>query len=133
MKTSHGYAAVAVALALGVAAPARAFDLTGSWATDPQLCDQVFTRKGNQVEFAELSDLYGSGFIVDGNQIRGKAAKCTITSRKESGADLTLSAACATSIMTSNVQFSLKVVDDNRIRRLFPDISGMTLDYSRCP
>jgi len=34
--------------------------------------------------------------------------------------------------MTTNVQFSLKVVDDNRIRRLFPDISGMTLDYC-CP
>jgi len=56
------------------------------------LCDQIFTRKSNQVEFAELSDLYGSGFIIDGNQIRGKAAKCTITSRKENGADMTLSA-----------------------------------------
>jgi hypothetical protein len=82
--------------------------------------------------FAELSDLYGSGFIVEGNRIRGKAAQCTITSRKQDGDTLELSAACATSIMHSNVLFSLKVIDDSHLTRLFPDIQGMMLKYTRC-
>jgi hypothetical protein len=109
-----------------------AFDLSGAWATEPDLCNRVFTRKGNGVVFAELSDLYGSGFIIDGNKVRGKAARCTIKSRKQDGDTLRLAAACATSIMHSDVEFILQTVDDNRISRLFPDMLGMKLTYSRC-
>jgi hypothetical protein len=125
----------AVLLALGMMLPVeqvRAFELTGAWASQADLCKLVFTRKGNQVVFAELSDLYGAGFIIDGSRIRGKAAKCTITSRKQDGDSLELSAACATSIMTSSVRFSLKVLDDNNLTRLFPEIEGMQLKYTRC-
>jgi len=111
---------------------AWAFDLTGAWASQADLCKMVFQKKGNQVVFAEFSDLFGSGFIVDGDRMRGKAAKCTIKSKKQDGNSLELSAACATSIMTSNVNFSLKVIDDNNLLRLFPEIEGMTLKYSRC-
>lgn len=120
------------AIVCGLSGSAFAIDLTGSWATDPQLCNMVFTVKDGKVAFSELSDLYGSGFIINGNQIQGKAAKCTITSRKEEADSLTLAASCATAIMNQNVQFLLKVNDDNRITRVFPDISGMTLSYSRC-
>jgi hypothetical protein len=35
--------------------------------------------------------------------------------------------------MLQNVQFSVKVVDDNRITRIFPGIDGMELGYVRCP
>jgi hypothetical protein len=41
--------------------------------------------------------------------------------------------ACATDIMLSNVQFSVKVIDDNRITHIFPGIEGMEVDYVRCP
>jgi len=92
----------------------------------------VFTKKGNQVAFAEFSDLFGSGFIINGIRIRGKSARCTIKSKKQEGDDLELSAACATSIMNQSVHFSLKVIDDNTVSRLFPEIPGMTLKYSRC-
>jgi hypothetical protein len=112
-------------------ARASAFELSGAWATEPDLCNRIFTKKGNQVVFAELSDLFGSGFVVDGNRIRGKAARCMITSRKQDGETLELSAACATSIMNQNVKFNLKVVDDNNLVRLFPDIPGMDLKYTR--
>src|SRR5579863_3001368 len=57
-------------------AQAMAFDLSGAWATDAGLCSQVFTKKGNEVEFAELSDLFGSGFIIEGSRIRGKSGRC---------------------------------------------------------
>jgi hypothetical protein len=123
--------AVAVMPAL-LPASAHAFDLSGAWATDAELCNSVFTIKGNQVTFAELSDLYGSGFVISGNRIVGKAARCTIESTKQDGNSLELSAACATSIMTQNVKFSLKIIDDNTINRTIEEVPGMNIKYSRC-
>jgi hypothetical protein len=110
----------------------QAFELTGAWASQTDLCTRVFTRKGDQVVFAELSDLFGSGFIIDGSRIRGRSVKCTIKSKMQDGDSLQLSTACATSIMTSSVRFNLKIIDDNTIDRLFPEIAGMTLKYARC-
>ena len=43
--------------------------LSGAWANQPDLCNQVFVKKGDQVTFTELSDLYGSGFVVNGKKI----------------------------------------------------------------
>lgn len=111
---------------------ARAIELSGAWATHADLCSQVFTSKNGRVDYAELSELFGSGFIIDGDRIRGKAATCTIKSKKQEGDNLELSASCASSIMTQDVRFSLKVIDDNTVSRSFPDISGMSINYTRC-
>jgi len=130
------YAAlIGLALTAAVLAPmaqANAFELSGAWATDAELCNRIFAKKGNEVVFAELSDLYGSGFIIDGNRIIGKAARCTIESRKQDGDGLELTSACATSIMTQNMKFSLKIIDDSTIRRAIEEVPGMSLKYSRC-
>jgi hypothetical protein len=125
---------VAILFGLSVLQPAKvqAFELTGAWASQTDLCTLVFAKKGNQVVFTELSDLFGSGFIVDGDRIRGRSTRCTIKSKKQAGDSLELSTACATSIMTSSVRFNLKVIDDNNLDRLFPEIAGMTLKYTRC-
>jgi hypothetical protein len=111
---------------------AQAIELTGAWASQADLCKLVFTKRGNQIVFAELSDIYGSGFIIDGSRIRGKTTQCTIKSKKQEGDRLELNAACASSIMTSGVRFNLKVVDDNTLNRLIPEISGMEIKYVRC-
>ncbi len=111
---------------------AHAFELSGAWASDADLCPHIFIKKGGQIEFAELSDLFGSGFLIDGNGIRGKAARCTITSKKQDGDSIEISAACATSIMTQNANFNVKVLDDDHLVRSFPEISGMNLKYTRC-
>jgi hypothetical protein len=113
-------------------APASAFELSGVWSTDAEVCDKVFVRKGNQVEFAEMSDLYGSGFVIDGKRIQGKAARCTIESTKQDGDSLKLAAACATSIMTQKFDFQVKFVDNDNLVRSFPDIPGMSVRYYRC-
>jgi hypothetical protein len=124
----------AMLFGLGIMPPvgAQAIELTGAWASQADLCRLVFTKKGNQVVFAELSDIYGSGFVIDGSRIRGKTTQCTIKSKKQEGDRLELSTACASIIMTSNVRFSLKVVDDNTLDRLIPEIPGMAIKYSRC-
>src|SRR5262245_9259338 len=113
--------------------PAAAIDLTGVWATDAAACDKVFAKKGNTVSFKQDSDMYGGGFIVDGQRIRGRMATCTIKTRKEDGDVIHMLAACATDIMLSNMQFSVKVLDDNKISRIFPGIEDMSLNYYRCP
>lgn len=113
-------------------AEARAIELSGAWATHADLCSQVFTKKDNRVVYAEFSELFGSGFIIDGDGIRGRAATCSIKSRKQEGDSLELSAACASSIMTQDVRFNLKIIDDNNISRSFPEIAGMSQSYTRC-
>ncbi len=119
---------------LGIMLPdqANAIELTGAWSTDAGLCNLVFTKKGKQIEFAELSDLYGSGLIINGDRIRGKAARCTIKSKKQDGNVVDLSAACASTIMSGNLHFSMKVIDDNNFARVFPNIEGMEIKYTRC-
>ena len=113
-------------------AEARAIELTGAWAGHADLCSQVFTKKDGRVVYAEFSELFGSGFIIDGDRIMGRSGTCTIKSRKQEGDSLELSAACASTIMTQDVRLSLKIIDDNTISRSFAEISGMTLNYTRC-
>ena len=110
-----------------------AFELDGAWATDADNCAKVFVRKGAQVSFTDMSDVYGGGFIVEGDQITGKFGKCRIKAKKDEGKSINLIAACASDIMLSSVQFSLKEVDTNAVIRLFPGMDGMEIKYARCP
>jgi hypothetical protein len=115
------------------ACSAHAIDLTGVWATNADACGKVFAKKGNKTSFRQDSDMYGSGFIIEGRRIRGRTANCTVTKTKEDDGVVHMIAACATDIMLSNVQFSVKMLDENKISRIFPGIEGMELMYYRCP
>jgi hypothetical protein len=77
--------------------------------------------------------VYGSGFIVDGDQIIGKFVRCRIKTRKDDGSNINLIAACASDIMLSSVQLSAKEIDANTLLRLFPGMEGMEITYHRCP
>ena len=77
------------------------------------------------------SDLYGGGFIIDGNRVRGKIVRCRIESAKEDGATIHLSVACTTEIAAEQIQFDLKVVNDNTVSKTFPGPSA-AIDYHRC-
>ena len=136
MAGPHKLAASA-ALLLGsllvMAGRADALDLNGAWASDADQCAKVFVRQGGRLGFAEMSDVYGGGFIIDGDQIIGKFARCRIKARKDDGMNVNLVAACATDIMLSSVQFSLKELDANSVARLFPGIDEMEIRYHRCP
>jgi hypothetical protein len=116
-----------------LAGPASATDLNGSWATDASVCNKVFVKKAERISFAQESDQYGGGFILEGNKIRGQMGACAIKARKEDGNVIHMIAACADDIMTSNVQFSARVLDDNTITRIFPGMPELSINYSRCP
>jgi hypothetical protein len=114
---------------------AGAVDLSGAWATSADECRNVFVRRGRakQIEFAALSDQHGGGFIVEADRLRGKFARCKIKTKKEDGDTVNIVAGCATDIMLSNVQFNLKMLEPNRISRIFPGIEDMVISYHRCP
>jgi hypothetical protein len=111
---------------------ATALDLNGAWVSDADNCAKVFVRQGSQFGFTDMSDVYGGGFIINGDQIVGKFARCRIKARKDSGPYVNLVAACATDIMLSSVQFSLKELDGNSLVRLFPGMDDIEVRYHRC-
>jgi hypothetical protein len=132
-RTLTASAALLLGSLLGMAGGANALDLNGAWATSADQCTKVFVRQGGKLGFAEMSDVYGGGFIVDGDEIAGKFARCRIKTRKDTGANINLIAACATDIMLSSVQFSLKELDANSVVRMYPGIDEMEIRYHRCP
>jgi hypothetical protein len=114
---------------------AYAIDLSGAWATHADECGKVFIRKGraNEIGFTAMSDQHGGGFIIEGERLRGKFATCKIKTKKEDGQTVNIIAGCATDIMLSNVQFSLKVLEPNKILRTFPGVQEIEISYDRCP
>jgi hypothetical protein len=96
----YGSAMKVLVLLAGVifSVPAHAFDLNGRWITGPAVCDKMFEKNDEQIAMAKDSDVYGSGFVVDGNKIRGKIASCDVKARKQDGALLNLVAVCSTDI-----------------------------------
>ena len=114
-------------------AASHAADLTAAWATDAAACNKVFVKNGVTISFAKDSDFYGSGIIIEKNKMRGKMAVCDIKSRKEDGAVIHLSLICAGDALITNMQFSLKIDDDNKITRIFPGAPELNTSYFRCP
>jgi hypothetical protein len=79
------------------------------------------------------SDVYGGGFIVQGNQLRGQAKTCKVTSLKEESGNLNLIATCSTDIaILGTQQVSAKIEGDDRITRIFPSFPEMGTTYYRC-
>ena len=128
--------AAAITTSSGLWSPqaVSAFELTGAWATSSEQCSKVFARKGraNQIGFTSFSGVYGGGFIAEANRLRGKSENCSVKTKKESGQNVNMVVACASGIMLSNVQFFLKILDDNTISREFPGMDGMEVKYHRC-
>lgn len=127
--------ATAIVMSSGLlsVAAASAFNLNGAWSTNPDECARIFERRADGIALSGSSDVYGSGFVIDGKKVVGKTARCTITSTKEDSPTINFLASCATEIMFDNIQFSLKIVNDDTISRIFPGIPEMSVTYSRCP
>jgi hypothetical protein len=119
---------------MALSSPAHAIDFNGAWATGASVCNKVFIKKGGAISFRPGSSQFGGGFVIEGNKIRGQQQNCTIKARKEEGNVVHMLAGCADDIMTSSIQFSARIIDDNTISRIFPGMSDdLSIKYSRCP
>jgi len=112
--------------------PGHATDFTGVWASSSEACAKMFVRNGKNISFARNADMFGSGFIVEGNRIRGKMATCTITRRKEDGDMLHVLASCSSDIALQTMQITVKIDGPDRIIRQFAGMPEMQMHYSRC-
>ena len=124
---------VSSAVFLFFGASAHSFELNGAWATDPSICGKIFVKQDTKLVMTSDADNYGSGFVVDGNQVRGKIATCNIKSRKEEAGLVHLITSCSTDVALQTVQLSFKIDSDSRITRIFPGAPEMSVTYSRCP
>ena len=123
--------AVCISMACG-AHDAHAADINGAWVSDVAVCQKVFEKRGNSVSFAKGSDIYGSGFIIDGNQIRGRIAMCNIKARRQQGPIVNIIAVCSTDIAIDTMQFRLRVEGPNKVVREFPGMPDLEMNYERC-
>lgn len=132
---SGGFCALLLCSGFLFTSQARAFDLNGSWATSADACSKIFVKNGDKISFAQFSEEFGGGFVAQGNDVRSKAARCTITSSKETGDTIDLQAACASEIMATSTNLRLKILNANSISRIFTDpaLAGMELTFHRCP
>ena len=115
------------AVLISSATVTHAADINGVWASDTAVCNKVFTKKSGRVAFAKDADIHGSGFILEPGSVRGKLANCKIKTRKQDGDLVHLVASCATDMMLSNMELTLKVIDDNKVARVLETL------YYRCP
>lgn len=113
-------------------ADARAIEIAGAWVTDASHCNAIFVKGRTGVSFAKGGDVYGGGLIIDRDRLKTRMAKCRIKTRNEDGSAIHLVASCASDIMLSDVQLSLKVIDQNKLTRVFPGIAGVEMTYERC-
>ena len=112
---------------------AGAFEFDGAWATDAAKCAKVFVKKSNRISMTKHADLFGGGFIVEGDRIRGPLATCKINNRKEDGDMLHLIASCSTEIsILSPTQLDIKIENSNNIVRFFSNFSDIAIPYTRC-
>ena len=118
---------------LSLGAPAEAADFTGAWTTDASVCNKVFTKSGGKISFTKDSELVGGGLIFQGGEIQGIGAACRIKTAKEDGDVTRMILACATVIMQSDMEFSVRRVNADEIFRMFPNMPGMETKYYRCP
>jgi hypothetical protein len=112
--------------------PGSADELDGAWATNPDKCNEIFVKRGNDFILSERADFYGSGFVISGKTIKGKIAICKIQSMKKSGPTTNIRATCATDISVSTNSFGLRMDGDNKLIRSIPGVPELDTSYFRC-
>jgi hypothetical protein len=117
---------------IGLCVSPHAFELNGAWAAEKAACPKIFIKNEASIAFAPNSELWGKGFIVEGNSIKGQRISCAIKHRKTQSSELYLLTQCADDIMIDQVQLHLKITGDNSITRYIPAIEGLESTYVRC-
>ena len=135
MSTSNCFAAALLAglASLFYSASTHAADLNGAWASDASVCSKVFVKSNNRISFTPDAELYGGGFLVQGDRATGTFQKCDIKSMKDDGADVHLIASCSTGVEVSTLKFTVKVVGHDQITVSSNGAVNITTPYIRCP
>jgi hypothetical protein len=112
---------------------AYAADLNGAWASNPDVCSQIFVKKNNKISMADYADLYGRGFIIEGDEVTDQLATCHIKDRKVDDNTIRLGTDCSTNMGHFTDQIILRFDGNDRVTRFSVGTRGTGLAYFRCP
>jgi hypothetical protein len=121
---------LASACGLALSGSAHAIDVSGAWASSAAACEKIFVKRDNKIAFARGAHRYGRGFIVDGDRIRGRVGTCRIASRQDSPTAQFV-AKCTANVFDA-AQFTLKIIDNDRMARVRPGRPEAEEVYERC-
>ena len=80
------------------------------------------------------SDTRGSGFIIDGTEIRGKTANCTIKNKGRMEMSFISLRHVRQISCCHDVEMALRIIDKDKVSRFFPGLPELeTPYYYRCP
>jgi hypothetical protein len=108
-------------------------DLNGAWANDPDVCSQIFVRKGDKISMTDHSELYGTGFIIEGDKFADKLATCRIKDRKIDDGTIRVIADRPMETGRFTEEFIFRIDDNDRLTRFPEGMRGTGLAYFRCP
>ncbi len=116
----------ACALGLLLAAPARAVDLSGTWASDPAACSTALERSAHGIGMEQ------KGFyIVTRESIKGETTRCRIKGQKQDGNFVHVQVDCPTD--AAQTEFTLRIDGPDKVTRIIPGMPKQNTTYTRCP
>jgi hypothetical protein len=135
MGTPNGRAPTLIVLLATACFPpsVQAADLSGAWAKDASVCNKVFVKNNNRISLTPDSELYGGGFLIEGNRASGTLEKCSIKSIKVDGTNIHLTAACSTGVMVQDLHYTVKVIGKDQISVSLAGPVNTEPPYVRCP
>ena len=104
----------------------HAADINGAWAAkDKSACSKIFEKIDNKIK------IFGrGGYIIEGDEIRGKSDTCNIKARKDDKQFVRLLVECSADIAEN--QLTLRIDGINKLTRIFPGMPEMNVAYFRC-
>lgn len=124
---------VGLAIVSQLAIHASAAQLNGAWANDPSACAKIFLMKDNKLSMSDHSDLFGTGFIIDGDQFTDHFVTCRIKDRKHDASTVRLVTDCSTNLGKFADEIVLRIDDTDRLTRFNAGSREAGLTYFRCP
>ena len=113
-------------------ASTQAADLNGAWTIDASACGDVFTKENNKLAFKQDADLHAGGIIVQGKQVTGTFQKCTVKSLHDDGSNVRVIASCSDGVAVSDVEFDVKISEENRMTLSSKEPVPVEMPYVRC-
>jgi hypothetical protein len=104
--------------------------LAGAWA-EPGNCSTTFTSAAGKMKFHEPRDMFGSGFIVTGNQYTGPFGECRLTSATQKGDKILLGLSCHNSISYSDQVTPIHFNSSTEVL-VFSSMDGVSSTFQRC-
>ena len=132
LKNFFKLALLSVPIMSSLSASALAADMNGAWAMEASSCSKVFVKNNEKISFAPNADLYGGGFIVEGNRASGTFQKCNIQSRKDDGTSIHLTAACSDGTMIQEMKFAVKFLGVDQITLTLVEQQSIETTFVRC-